>query len=63
MTLNLFFIDKCLGEDGAGRCAGRSLVCPCFIVSSFTTLLLGTRRGLPAPDPAIFDCDTPLRSF
>ena len=32
-----------LGEDAAGRCADRLLVCPYFVVSRFSTLPLGAR--------------------
>ena len=34
-----------LGEEEAGRCAGRLLVCPCFVVSRLT-IPLGVGRGL-----------------
>ena len=30
-------------EEGAGRSAGLMLVCPCSVVSRFTTLYLGLR--------------------
>ena len=35
-----------VGEEGAGRFAGRLLTSPCFVVSHFTILPLGAREGL-----------------
>ena len=42
----LIIVTSLRGGEGDGRCAGRLLVYPRFVVSPFTTLPLGAGGGL-----------------